>query len=198
MAEKTEQPPAQPPIDLKDRALAGLLAWLFPGLGHFYQRRHAKGVLYLVCILGMFLWGLYLSSSPATGPARAVYFSFRANDWRWYYLGQVGVGLPAFPALVQAAVVGDEKDPLWNGFMAPPRLKADPNDVPGQCSPARCTVADLYDKLNRYFEFASIYTLIAGLLNILAIYDACCGPVVGESPEKKDEDDDDTPGVVPD
>ena len=37
-------------IDLRNRPLAALLAWLVPGAGHFYQGRHAKGVLFLVCI----------------------------------------------------------------------------------------------------------------------------------------------------
>ena len=105
MAEKTEQPPPEQPIPLKDPVVAGILAWLLPGLGHFYQGRWAKGALYLVCILGLFLWGLRLSSTPATGPGRAVYFSFRSSEWRLYYLGQVGIGLPALPALLQAFLV---------------------------------------------------------------------------------------------
>ena len=188
MAEKTEQPPIEPPIDLKDPVVAGLLAWLFPGAGHFYQGRWAKGVLFLVWIFGMFLWGLYLSSSPATGPARAVYFSFRTGDWRLYYLGQVGVGLPALPALLQAAIVGDEDGAALERLHgpAPPGGRPD-RRAPGRARPRECTVADVYDKLNRWFELASVYTLIAGLLNILAVYDACCGPVVGQPPKKKAE-----------
>jgi TM2 domain-containing membrane protein YozV len=183
VAQKTEQPPTPEHVDLKDRVLAGILAWLVPGLGHLYQGRWAKGILYMVCILGTFVWGLYLSSSAATGPARAVYvnFAFPANDWRLYYFGQIGIGLPALPALVQAVRVSDDKEPLWNGFMAPPRLESD-----GDNSPAHCTLADVNGKLNRYFEFATVYTLIAGLLNILAVYDACCGPVVSVPQEKKD------------
>ncbi len=184
MAKKTEQPPLPEQIKLKDRVLAGILAWLVPGLGHLYQGRWAKGVLYLVCILGTFVWGLYLSSSAATGPARAVYLSFRTNDWRLYYFGQIGIGLPALPAVVQAVRVSDDKEPLWNGFMAPPRLDAD-----GVNTPAHCTLADVTGRLNRYFEFATVYTMIAGLLNILAVYDACCGPVVSVPQEKKEKED---------
>jgi ABC-type sugar transport system permease subunit len=43
-------------INLKDPRVAALLAWLVPGLGHFYQGRTAKGVLFSVCILGTFLY----------------------------------------------------------------------------------------------------------------------------------------------
>ncbi len=187
MAENTEQPPAPQPIDLKDPAVAGLLAWLVPGLGHFYQGRRAKAALFAVCILGIFAWGLYLGSSRATGPARAVYFSFRSGDWRWHYLGQAGIGLPALPALVQAFLVSNGVKPLCGGFMAPPVLPK-PGDVPRASSPALCTLSDLFFS-NHYFETGSVYTLIAGLLNILAIYDACCGPVLSQSSNKKDGKD---------
>ena len=32
------------PVPLKNRYLAGLLAWMVPGLGHWYQGRRAKAV----------------------------------------------------------------------------------------------------------------------------------------------------------
>ena len=191
MAEKPESSPAVQPIDLKDPALAGFLAWLFPGLGHCYQGRYAKAVLYFVCIFGVFSYGLYLGSSKATGPARVVYFSFRANDLRWYYLGQAGIGLPALPALVQALRVSDGKEPLFDGFMAPPRLVADQNQTP-----AHSTLAQLNNRLNRYFELGTVYTLIAGLLNILAVYDACCGPVGEERDAEQEDDEADEPKVA--
>ena len=41
--------------------------------------------------------------------------------------------------------------------------------------------------LPHYYELGTVYTMIAGLLNILAVYDACCGPVPAESARKDDE-----------
>ena len=90
--------------------MAALLAWLIPGLGHWYQGRRAKAVLYFVCIMGLFSYGLYLGGSSETciqsqgtiGYGRAVYFSWRQGDRRWPYLCQIGMGLPALPALIQA------------------------------------------------------------------------------------------------
>jgi hypothetical protein len=184
MAEKPPQPPPPQQLNLKDPVLAGFLAWLFPGAGHFYQGRYAKGVLYLVSILGTFIYGLYLSSSAATGPARAVYFSFRSDDWRLAYLCQAGAGLPALPALVQAVRVSNGKEPLWDGFMAPPGLETVRSE-----KPARCTLAQLNLDLSRYFELATVYTMVAGLLNILAVYDACCGPVMEEETGEKEEEE---------
>ena len=50
------------------------------------------------------------------------------------------------------------------------------------------TLDVLHKKLHRYFELGTIYTLIAGLLNILAIYDAYGGPVFVEKEEEDEEE----------
>ena len=195
MTREDAEQPAEETIDLKEPGLAAFLAWLVPGLGHWYQGRRAKAVLYFVCIMGLFGYGVYLSSSNekcrdgngTIGYGRAVYFSWRDSDWRLSYLGQVGVGLPSFPALIQASRMSGHRKVWWGGFMAPPRLemgaggdRADPNfDQP--------TAGDLHRQLHRYFELATFFTTVAGLLNILAIYDAWAGPVIASQPAKKEE-----------
>jgi hypothetical protein len=45
----------------------------------------------------------------------------------------------------------------------------------------------LHEKLHRYFELGTVYTMVAGLLNVLAIYDAWGGPV-SSAPERKKDD----------
>jgi hypothetical protein len=170
-------------IDLKDPVIAGFLAWLVPGLGHLYQGRTGKAVLFFVCIFGTFTYGAYLASSATTGYARNVYLSFRANDLRLPYLCQVGVGLPTMPALFQANLFYNGKPPKWNDFMAPPKLSSDPRDA---TDPK--TLSGLYRYFPRTFELGTVYTMVAGLLNVLAIYDACCGPVVLEPAKKEDEE----------
>jgi TM2 domain-containing membrane protein YozV len=88
---------SRPKVILKDPALAAFLAFLIPGLGHFYQRRVFKGVLYCVCILGTFFTGLRI------GHGQVVYFHWKQPENRTYaYLCQFWVGLPALPALAQA------------------------------------------------------------------------------------------------
>ncbi|HEV3023485.1 MAG TPA: DUF6677 family protein, partial [Pirellulales bacterium] len=66
----TSDAPAGQVVDLKDPIVAAVLAWLVPGLGHLYQGRMFKGVLFMVCLLGTFFFGLYLSNG------RAVYASW--------------------------------------------------------------------------------------------------------------------------
>jgi hypothetical protein len=175
-------------IDLQNPAVAAVLAWLIPGAGHLYQRRTAKGILFLVCILGTFFYGLFL------GGGRVVYASWRPDDHRWPYLCQVGVGLPAMPALVQAyrsANLPSNQLPPPPGFMAPPRM---PMSVPIHENRELAEwekVGDLgvWEKeLNRYFELGTVFTMIAGLLNILAIYDAWGGPMQFEPAPGKEGD----------
>ncbi len=198
--EVAQQPDSDsPPIDLKDPVMAALLAWLVPGLGHWYQGRRAKAVLFFVCIMGLFVFGLWLGGSHRScinfdgsprdgklGFGRAVYFSWRADDRRLPYLCQIGVGLAALPALVQANQMNNHRAVFCGGFMAPPRpvnlQKTDPNyDQP--------TAHELNKLLARYFELAGVFTMVAGLLNVLAIYDAWAGPVVVQpAVEKKEEE----------
>jgi hypothetical protein len=88
---------ARSKVNLKDPMLAALLAFLLPGMGHFYQRRIFKGLLYCVCILGTFFTGLSI------GHGQVVYFQWKPPENRTYaYLCQFWVGLPALPALAQS------------------------------------------------------------------------------------------------
>ena len=101
----------------------------------------------------------------------------------------MGVGLPALPALVQANRVRNGKEPLLHYFMAPPETVSDPGDPQDQRPPY--TSDTLHKKLHRFFEFGTVYTMVAGLLNVLAIYDAWGGPVFAEKGKEEDEDDQD-------
>ena len=156
-------------VMLRNPAMAAFLGWLIPGAGHLYQRRTAKGILFFVTILATFFYGLYL------GEGKVVYASWRQNDTRWFYIPQLGVGLMAMPALVQAYRAPN--DPTIS-FMAPPNLNrgGEGGDL-----------AQWNKDLGRYFELGTIYTVIAGLLNILAVFDALAGPVESGDVIEKEE-----------
>ncbi|NQT41353.1 MAG: hypothetical protein HQ581_27945 [Planctomycetes bacterium] len=171
-------------ISLKDPVLAGFLAWLIPGLGHFYQGRIAKGLLFFVCILGTFSYGVVLGGNSDVGWGRVVYASLERGNVRLPYFCQIGAGLPAMPALVQAMRIRSGKAAIWGGFMAPPSFSE------SQSLHNRPTLNELHSKLDRYFELGTVYTMIAGLINILAIYDACAGPVLSVREEDDGEQED--------
>jgi hypothetical protein len=179
--------PERPQINLKDPLLAAFLAWLVPGLGHAYQGRYAKAILFFVFIVGTFVFGVYLGSSHEVGVGRVVYASWREPDRRPHYFAQLGAGLLALPALVQANRVHEGKEPLWHGFMAPPRLDPEGNAQNPPALADQPTLSDLHKNLNRFFDMGQWYTVIAGLLNVLAIYDAWAGPAFPEQQKKEDE-----------
>lgn len=166
-------------LKLKDPVFAAFLAWLLPGAGHLYQGRTAKGLLFMICILTTFFFGMWL------GDGRVVYASWRPNDVRLPYLCQVAVGLPALPALVQAQRVRSGKAPLFGGRMAPPHLPDDLNRTD--------ELAEWHRTLYRYFELGTVYTMIAGLLNVLVIFDALDGPALSDEEAEQPKHDADPP-----
>ncbi len=183
-------------IDLKDPRLAAFLAWLFPGLGHIYQGRTGKGVLFLVCIVGTFFYGLYIGGGRVVYASTAPVFSMQFLHDRWQYVCQVGAGLPAMPALVQRQRLIENKAPIfgWDNFMRPPR----DNPLPGMPPFESVDETDRNhrvlhpDELAQWnyelgdnFEIGTVFTVIAGLLNILAIFDAYGGPLLITSDDKK-------------
>jgi len=85
-----------PQINFKSRFLAGLLGYLVPGTGHLYQGRTFKGIVYFVCIFGMFLCGMSLSNW------RCVSWSSEPGKKTYGYFAQLGVGLPSLPAYIQS------------------------------------------------------------------------------------------------
>ena len=154
------------PVPLKNRKLAAVLAFLVPGLGHAYQGRWGKAILYFVCIYGLFFGGLALGEwkilywrwlSPLAEPERFCY---------WFVL-QALTGLSALPALVQATLVHYGLDPILWGYAADP-----PAEV----------LNGLYPVFGKIVELGYIYTEAAGLLNILAIFDAYEGPALRDEP----------------
>ena len=158
---------SQSNVRLRSPLKAAFLAWLIPGWGHLYQGRKGKAILYATCILGLYFMGLVM------GEGKIVY-------WRWvspfdkpekfciYYVGQFWVGLAALPALIQSTLQHYGFEPiLWN-FLA---------------EPSQIDLNGLHPRLGKLVEIGTIYTTIAGLLNILAIYDAYEGPAYQEFEE---------------
>src|SRR5215213_689553 len=106
-------------ISLKNPTQAAVLAWLVPGLGHFYQGRTGKGILYEVCILGLYGVGL------ALGEGHNVYWRWtnpvrNSEQFRFSFLCQFSVGLPSLLGLIQATLLRYGHDAILWGFLAEP------------------------------------------------------------------------------
>lgn len=154
--------------------LAAVLSYLVPGLGQIVQGRVGKGLLFLVCIYFLFFFGMYL------GDWKNVYLTFedpgaqagqfgggrhRTTDLllRVHYYGQFWVGIAAWPAIYQYARYDPNKD-------------ADPLLGTFQRVPKEDEVNELQVNGDKTWDLAWVYTVIAGVLNVLVIYDALAGP----------------------
>jgi TM2 domain-containing membrane protein YozV len=164
-------PPRNPPSVVPTyHALPALLSYLVPGLGQIYQGRVGKGILFLVCIYGLFFYGM------ALGDWKNVYLpdTAKVNDPlglskqsptlanlynRPQFLGQFWVGVAAWPAVIQ-----------YNS--------KDPNPVLGsfQRDPGDTVLNELQTNGDKTWDLGWVYTVIAGVLNIMVIYDALAGP----------------------
>jgi hypothetical protein len=175
-------------IDLRNPWVAGFLAWLWPGAGHLYQRRYSKGLLYMVCILSLFFFGLILGQgrvvyamhppgqeAVATG-GFAIFTRIAAIAPLPYWL-QGMTGLPALPAVAQRMLFKRHEPAPFGGFMAPPNSMGELNRWQRE--------------LNKRYDMGVLYTMIAGLLNFFAIWDAAAGPAPSEpvDPKKKKKDE---------
>jgi hypothetical protein len=163
---ESHPPPPEPSI------VAGILSYLVPGLGQIYQGRVGKGVMFLTILLGMFFLGQAMGSwrnvfmppveeggnSPLPRPLQSVYN-------RWHFAGQFWIGVAAWPAILQfydVAIPGAGESPFWREFQRAPRDEREVNEF--------LTNSD------KTPDLGWVYTVVAGMLNILVIYDAVMGP----------------------
>jgi hypothetical protein len=176
--------------------LAGLLSYLVPGLGQIIQGRIGKGLLFLVCLYGMFFYGMYL------GNWRNVYLPdapIQNKNWnlpdfvlnvynRPQFAGQFWIGIAAWPALWQynhLPVPSNATSPFWHTFQKnPPESHKDaPADWEGK------TLNELITEGDKTWDLGWVYTVIAGVLNVLVIYDAAAGPAFGAGVESSRSDE---------
>lgn len=117
----TSSPRGPYPWETANPFVSGLLAWLIPGAGHFYQGRIVKGIIYIVCIWGLYFGGLRM------GEGQVVYQKpkSQANGSRisLSLAAQLGVGFPTVLAFIQTKrYSSDENRPV--GYLEQP-LKTD-------------------------------------------------------------------------
>jgi TM2 domain-containing membrane protein YozV len=153
--------------------LAGFLSYLVPGLGQIYQGRIGKGLLFLVCLYGMFFYGMALGSwknvyLPNTAHDRTL------NPWnlptpianlynRMQFAGQFWIGVAAWPAIYQYWTYDAER-------------KEGTKLSTFERTPNEEELNRLQREGDKTWDLGWVYTVIAGVLNILVIYDAFAGP----------------------
>lgn len=202
-------------IDLRDPLWAAFLGWLWPGAGHLYQRRYLKGFLFMVCILSTFLFGMglgrgrvvYASTRPndfrwqyfmqlgaglPTLPALAQAYKTKSGADPWFPIAyRYPKNFVDSDGKIRSFEIIDDisayrrqstEKPIVDGLYAPPAgpISEQDNDVLGMWH---------LESKQRY-DIGTLFTIVAGLLNLLVIYDAFAGPgivPVGAKKSKKRE-----------
>ena len=193
---KVEEVLELPPVKLD--WIGGLLSYLIPGLGQVYQGRIGKGLLFFFGLYSLFFYGMWMgkwcnvwlpdvakmpplevAGNKFTGVPSSLYY-------RPQFLGQFWIGVAAWPSVVQYYNFDATKEtgPLFGNFQrTPPEGTAnDPAD--------KITLNKLQREGNKRWDLGWVYTVIAGVLNLLVIYDALAGPMFREPPPgwKKDDE----------
>lgn len=168
------KPPASPPPPpVKLDYVAGLLSYLIPGLGQLTQGRVRKGLLYLICLYSLFFYGMYLGKGenvylPDNHPDdRGI--SRLASDiyTRFQFVGQFPIGMVAWPAVYQYYTYDSrDQSPPMKGWMRAPSMER---------------INELQRDGDKTWDLGWVYTVIAGVLNVLVIYDALAGPAFRET-----------------
>jgi hypothetical protein len=165
---------------------AAVLSYLVPGLGQIYQGRIGKGILFFVCIYTLFFYGMYLGHwsnvylPETTGPDNR-----ENNPWglplplsnlynRPHFVGQFWVGIAAWPAIYQYYFYTRDAKPesFLGTFQRQPREEE---------------LQRLQRDGDKTWDLAWVYTVIAGVLNVMVIYDAYAGPAFVVRPARKEE-----------
>lgn len=204
MSKAETAPGSSPPLPVPVLSpLAGFLSFLVPGLGQILQGRVGKGVFFLIVLLGMFHAGQALGGwknvympMPEVDTREPVvqrsYNPLQSIYHRWPFAGQMFIGVSAWPAMWQffEMPMPSEKDNAFlHHFQREPmtwekehhvalRNPAAPVPDPKALSPEGKLNQEIAAG-NRNWDVGLVYTIVAGVLNILVIYDAVAGPAFG-------------------
>jgi hypothetical protein len=184
--EDADHPPLPP---VKIDPLAALLSYLIPGLGQVYQGRIGKGLLFFFGLYTLFFYGMamgqwrnvWLPETSTLAPLEIAGNRLSGVPTSlWYrpqFLGQFWIGTAAWPAVVQYVAYdrNEKAGPVFGTF---------------QRTPTEEELNELQRNGNKRWDLGWVYTVIAGVLNLLVIYDALAGPMFREPPPgwKRKED----------
>ena len=173
--------------------LAALLSYLVPGLGQVMQGRIAKGMLFFTCLYGLFFYGMYLGSwrNVWLADCRALPDvqlpilntklggTLKDLSYRKGFVAQFFIGSAAWPAVIQYLGTEPLPEPTdrdgGNDLFNPK-----PHRLFGAYmqAPSESFINKLQTNGDKLWDLGWVCTVIAGILNILVIYDAFAGPVV--------------------
>jgi hypothetical protein len=159
--------------------IPAILSYLIPGLGQIIQGRVGKGLLFFVSLTTLFFYGMWLGDFknvylPRYHQDERSVLARTAGDIysRTQFVGQVPIGIMAWPAIYQYAVYEENpKELKLRGF---------------QRQPSDEEINQQRDR-DKTWDLGWVLTVIAGALNVLVIYDAYRGPALTPDQVEKTE-----------
>ena len=156
--------------------VAAVLSYLIPGLGQVYQGRVGKGLLFFFGLYLLFFYGMWMGQwrnvwlpdasdlPPVVIAGQQLEGTLKAVAYRPQFLGQFWIGMASWPAVYQYVQFDQHKDvgPVFGKF---------------ERTPTEDELNDLQRNGSKRWDLGWVYTVIAGVLNMLVIYDAFAGPM---------------------
>jgi len=164
----------QDPEDAKDPqpdptqpAIAGLAAWLVPGLGYWLLGEKARGLTVCIAVVTLFVMGLLIGGVRVLEvptfdhagqriPNASLKDEVRSKPWSIAQVMTGPIGIVAGALSVEVSRPDDS-------------MPLDPNPPSSAMSGAHLPLGS--DSHSRVNEIAVLYTAVAGMLNLLVIID---------------------------
>ncbi len=148
------------PENAPPQQLVALAAWLLPGAGYWLIGQRARSLVIGITILLLFAMGLWIGGMrvvelPPPEPRDTQSYPARLLNQRPWLIGQVLTGPVSFVPLLLESRMGISPQPLNNNGERP-------------ASPEGALPAS-HARVN---EIGTLYTAVAGMLNLLAIIDS--------------------------
>jgi len=164
---------------------AGVLAWLVPGAGHLLLRRPVRAVILFVCIVGLFWTGVALGGTFTADPVKE----------RAWFVGQMATGSSGMAAWY---IQGAAREKIINRLLEERKIpRSFPTGQDGEQWWNAFNQAAAEEGLALVYPTdtaARAYTGVAGMLNLLCIFDAIMLGLLGQlgeppplPPEEKKE-----------
>ncbi|MCS7270293.1 MAG: hypothetical protein NZ703_04345 [Gemmataceae bacterium] len=162
--------------------LAAILSYLIPGLGQIYQGRIGKGLLFFFGLYVLFFYGFWMGQGKnvwlpyVRDLPDVVFFGhkvegiLKAVAYRPQYAAQFWIGIAAWPAIIQY-------------YYYDPFKEVGPYLGKYQRAPTEAELNEIQRRSSKRWDLGWVFTVIAGILNLLVIYDAFAGPMIRETPE---------------
>jgi TM2 domain-containing membrane protein YozV len=180
---KISEPPTHPATSRFFDPLAAFLSYLVPGLGQIYQGRVAKGLLFFIGLYILFFYGMWMGQWKnvwipyVQDLPEIVVFGYKLEGtpkslaYRPQFVAQFWIGIAAWPAIIQYINYDPHKDrgPYIGKY---------------QRAPGEHELNLLQRKSSKRWDLGWVLTVIAGILNLLVIYDALSGPMIRDIPTR--------------